>query len=154
MNRYEDFLKGFPMLKVAKYFTSFLLAVVFSCITGCSSRIDINLDGPFESSEYVGGQPGDSRIVSADIREDISKWLLDKHTWRIDFVTYVPKHTIRADNFTLNCIGDIVVLNFKEQSSDRWMQYSCVIDKKMESILERIKRENQELVNDTEVILP
>ena len=54
----------------------------------------------------------------------------------------------------LNCVGDRAVLNFKGKSSGRWMQYSCVIDEKMKSILERMRREDQGLLNGAKVIFP
>ena len=105
------------MSKLIKYFIAIFLLLPASLIVawgiiGC--KPSINFEGEYKLNRYIGGKPqnDDLIIINDELQQEINDWLKRRHWWCIDLNSYAPGSIVHADNFSMNCIGSIIVLNY------------------------------------------
>ena len=132
------------MSKLIKCFIVLFLLLPLSLIVmyvTIGIKPSVNLDGEYKLGRYIKGkrQNNDLIVIDSDLQQEINSWLKQRHRWCIDLNSYAPGSVVYADNFHMNRIGNIIVLNYKTAwSDDRWMQYSCPMDNEIKGIFTKL----------------
>jgi hypothetical protein len=76
--------------------------------------------------EYRHGQESGRRTIKeSDAPYAALKKLFvdEKHGWRYDLISYVPKQTFNAAELKINCLNNLLVVNYRDANKD-WVQIS------------------------------
>ena len=75
------------------------------------------------------------RLLTNDEKDELIRWLQSNDSdWTDSLVSYVPDIVLRGENFSLNFLPDLAVLNYKSESMEKYVQVTRTL-KNDENIL-------------------
>lgn len=86
-----------------------------------------SLPNEFQYQTYERGAITYTKVIKKDDPhyQQLKKIIIEnKNGWKYDFVTYAPTHIFKSDALNINCIGKLIIINFKSNSNDGWEQIS------------------------------